>query len=318
MAFKFPSPVGGTLIKEDFAPSIVFATLYGFLVPLAAFRFLQKESRTTLLIAVTTFSIERVVIFSLRANQSRNVEKAASANLASYEQVTIGLGYIGICHALTGFLRVLLVNATRPEVNGGHGDANPTFESQPDRPRERFWYRRLAGLIFLGFIGASVPDLISGSIYSNAINSSSSASLVMVLRYVSSGLAFFMIMHILLVALVATREVRRIDKSATYVLMGLATLLAVVPLYRLAVMHNTTNSLLSQGPGSLSSPSAKALFYIFHMVPEWTAAALIFSLNSREIFNTGPFGDWRATDPKIKRGDLENSKTQAQSLEGSC
>ncbi|KAF8573532.1 hypothetical protein K439DRAFT_1625004 [Ramaria rubella] len=303
----FPSPVGGTLIKEDFAPSIVFAILYGLLVPLAAFRFLRKESRTVLLIGVTTFSIERVVIFSLRANQSGNVEKAASAGLASYEQVTLGLGYIGMCDALIGFLRALLVNSTRPEANGDQEHTNPT--PQPDRPRERFWYRRLADFLSWGFLGATVSGLISGSIYSKSINSSSSASHVMVLRYVSSGLAFLMLMHILLVALVATRSVRRINKSAVYILMGPVTLLATVALYRLAVMHNTTDSLLSRGPGSLSSPSAKALFYIFHVVPEWTTAALILGLNSRGIFNTGPFGDWRATDPKPKPEDLEKSKS---------
>ena len=55
----FPSLVGGTLVQEDFAPSILFAILYGSLVPLAAFRLLGRSSRTTLLIGTIAFGIER-------------------------------------------------------------------------------------------------------------------------------------------------------------------------------------------------------------------------------------------------------------------
>ena len=48
-------------MQEDLAPSILFAILYGFLVPLAAFRILGRSSRTTLLLGTIAFSIERPV-----------------------------------------------------------------------------------------------------------------------------------------------------------------------------------------------------------------------------------------------------------------
>ena len=55
----FPTPVGGTPLPVDFAPSVLFAVLYGILAPFAIFRFLQRRSRTTLLIGTLAFAIER-------------------------------------------------------------------------------------------------------------------------------------------------------------------------------------------------------------------------------------------------------------------
>jgi hypothetical protein len=57
----FPAPVGGVVYPPDYAPSILFATLYGFLVPLIIYRVLDKRSRTTMLIGTILFSIERYV-----------------------------------------------------------------------------------------------------------------------------------------------------------------------------------------------------------------------------------------------------------------
>lgn len=71
---------------------------------------------------------------------------------------------------------------------------------------------------------------------------------------------------------------------------------SVICLYRLAVMYNQTTSLTSLSPSSLNTPAAKATFYVFHMLPEWITVALLLGFNIREMFDTGPFGDWRAVD----------------------
>lgn len=55
----FPTPVGGTLLPTDFAPSILFAVLYALLVPVMIYRAWDKRSRTTLLIGTAIFGIER-------------------------------------------------------------------------------------------------------------------------------------------------------------------------------------------------------------------------------------------------------------------
>ena len=72
-------------------------------------------------------------------------------------------------------------------------------------------------------------------------------------------------------------------------------------------MHNTVDSLLSRRHGSLSSPGEKALFYIFHMLPEWLACAILLGLNVRQIFATGPFGDIGRKKKKKDARDLEDS-----------
>ena len=70
----------------------------------------------------------------------------------------------------------------------------------------------------------------------------------------------------------------------------------VIAIYRLSVMHNSMDSLQSMGPGSLNSSSDKVLFYIFHILPEWLSAALLFIFNARQTFSTGFVGDWRYHD----------------------
>jgi len=70
----------------------------------------------------------------------------------------------------------------------------------------------------------------------------------------------------------------------------------VIAIYRLSVMHNFMDSLQSMGPESLNSSSDKTLFYIFHILPKWLSAALLFIPNARQTFSTGFVGDWRYHD----------------------
>lgn len=75
----------------------------------------------------------------------------------------------------------------------------------------------------------------------------------------------------------------------------------IIPaIYRLIIMYHTTTSLISMSPSSLNTVTAKATFYIFHMIPEWMAVALLLGFNVREMFGTGAFGDWRGETPSQK------------------
>ena len=56
---EFPAPVGGVPFPIDFAPSILFAILYGLMVPVVVFRMVHPRSRNGVLIGTTVFSIER-------------------------------------------------------------------------------------------------------------------------------------------------------------------------------------------------------------------------------------------------------------------
>lgn len=68
-------------------------------------------------------------------------------------------------------------------------------------------------------------------------------------------------------------------------------------------MGNTTTSLTSTAPGSLNTTGPRVTFYLFHMLPEWIAIAVLFGFNVREIFVTGLFGDhrWRDETPEEKQ-----------------
>jgi hypothetical protein len=68
--------------------------------------------------------------------------------------------------------------------------------------------------------------------------------------------------------------------------------------YRLSVMWSRTTSLTAPNP--LNTPGSKALFYIFHALPEWLASTILLGDNVRETFETGLFGDWRLWDETEK------------------
>jgi hypothetical protein len=57
--YRFPSPIGGVAFPFDYAPSIIFAILYGLLLPLLGYRAFQKKSRTMMLSGSFSFGIER-------------------------------------------------------------------------------------------------------------------------------------------------------------------------------------------------------------------------------------------------------------------
>lgn len=64
---QFPAPVGGTVLPDDFIPSILFAVLYASLAPLMLYRVFNRRSRTTLLIGTIVFSVERHVASLLKS-----------------------------------------------------------------------------------------------------------------------------------------------------------------------------------------------------------------------------------------------------------
>ncbi len=75
-------------------------------------------------------------------------------------------------------------------------------------------------------------------------------------------------------------------------------------------MSNITTELTSQAPGSLNTPADKITFYIFHILPEWMAAATLFGFRMREIFQTGLSGDnrWRDERPDEREDRLEEER----------
>ncbi|KAG8909223.1 hypothetical protein FRC00_010498 [Tulasnella sp. 408] len=98
-------------------------------------------------------------------------------------------------------------------------------------------------------------------------------------------------------------RLKYLDKPALDAIIKLSITLAATPTYRISVLHYTSPSLLIQPappypPGSLTSASAKIIFYIFHAFPEVLVVYYIHCINIRAKFNTGPYGDWYQADAK--------------------
>ena len=72
----------------------------------------------------------------------------------------------------------------------------------------------------------------------------------------------------------------------------------MISVYRLSVMWLKVTSL--SAPSPLNTPSSKALFYVFHVLPEWLASLILFGDNIRKTFGTGLVGDFRLWDETEK------------------
>jgi hypothetical protein len=121
-----------------------------------------------------------------------------SKGMNAYMQGTIAIGFIAICQDVVKLLRTALVNSTlpSPDPDVSHPAESASESSTPsivtsedpeksreeDKPRQRYWYRRLSNLLHIGFLGALIPGIIGNSDYANAVNKSD-ATLVFRLRY---------------------------------------------------------------------------------------------------------------------------------------
>jgi len=302
----FPAPIGGTVLPDDFAPSILFAVLYAALVPLMLHRMLGRRSRCTLLIGTIAFAVERVIILALRAVQARSDSSRFSEGLVTYQQISFGMGFIGIASDAVKLAKCLLVNATYGPEKYPESPAAATKEvvvpppssDTPDQPKARSFYRRITGFVGLAFLGAVVTGIIANSNYSKDIDSQANADLTAKTRIASTAIAVglsFIVVHI---TIRGFQNLPRISKRGVAILGVVYTLMIVIGIYRLSVMWLKVTSLSAQSP--LNTPGSKALFYIFHVLPEWLASVILLGYNIRKTFGTGLCGDWRLWDETEK------------------
>ncbi|KAF5328866.1 hypothetical protein D9619_011724 [Psilocybe cf. subviscida] len=345
----FPAPIGGKIDNDDFAPSILFAVLYGLLLPLVAYRMLHRRSRTLLLLGSAIFAIERIVVFSLRARQARR--ESISRGLTTYMQLSFGTGFLGLANDLVNLLRCLLINPTYgsdkwPEAPGARtndDEVDPTDSSAndtnaesdyqhlypsedtlsmkllqhsmpppppgtPDKKKLRDDVRGWCGLCALGFLlGATVTSILASTWFSRGYDNQKRANEVQIFRYVSTGIMLALSgLMTYYGAVWGYTKLPRVNRMGCVVFMVLISLTSIVGVYRLTVMRLRTDSL--QVPGPLSTAWAKTAFYVFHIVPEWLFILILFSVNTRRIFGTGPWGDYRGKDETEKQRQKREAK----------
>ncbi|KAH7908424.1 hypothetical protein BJ138DRAFT_1012834 [Hygrophoropsis aurantiaca] len=313
--FAFPSPVGGVSLPSDFAPSVVFAVMYGLLMPIFIRRISNSESRAVLSISSIVSTTERIAIFSLRSMQSHDDAKRMQHGLLAYVQATFGVAFIGSAMDVVVLARCLLVNSTKgpiaPDSPRNYPSASPFSTETPpsstfqlvdggvpvDQPRKRRFYRRFTDIWKLIFLTATIPGIIAGLRYPSGITDPATADYIMTLRYVSSGLALLYIIFSAGVVAWIASKIPGTRRSQIIYLFAILACNASTAIYRLAFMYSRTTSLTSTAPGSGNTATEKATFYIFHILSDWGACALLLVPNVRQWFNTGLLGDYRSSDP---------------------
>ncbi|KAH6914499.1 hypothetical protein BKA70DRAFT_1369758 [Coprinopsis sp. MPI-PUGE-AT-0042] len=307
----FPSPVGGVGFPSDFAPSIIFAVLYGLLLPLLVYRFWDRRSRTYLISGTVLFTVERIVSFSFRALQAQRLGWRTSRRLAIYHQSSFGLSFISISADMVNLLQCLLVHPTYGYERYPESCAaatkdcalQPPAVGEEDRLEARRNVRRRLWFFWLAFFAASVPGMVAAWSYRGAMRNPDTAYRVFKLRYASSAVALFLTLIIAAAAVLSLLKQRRTGRSGVMILLTLTTLTSIVAIYRLAVMHNYTEALDSTGRGSLNSPGDKAAFYVLHVLPEWISNVIILGFNVRRSLGLAHGED---------RGREENAKERAK------
>ncbi|KAG0703251.1 hypothetical protein DFH29DRAFT_803726 [Suillus ampliporus] len=334
----FPSPVGGVPMTSDFGPSIFFSLLYFSLIPIFVARLHNKHSRAVVSINAIITVIERVIIFSLRAWQSRNPAERISPSLTTYMQVSIGLPYISIAHDVVVLLRCMYVNSTKgpadftdpqdspiaPSMSSSMHPLSPFHSAslhlsddilQHDDPKKRFFYRWFTDVLNLAFLAATIPGIIGNVHYSGGMDNASTANEVMISRYISSSIALSLILFAA-VLVVRARKLPKVEPIQAILLLIILACNASSAMFRLVFMYNRTTSLTSLAPGSGNTSSEKLTFYIFHMLSDWLAVALLLVPNIRSIYKTGMWGDWRAIDPLPQEQEWARKRREAKARRG--
>ncbi|TFK74019.1 hypothetical protein BDN72DRAFT_120929 [Pluteus cervinus] len=319
----FPSPVGGIPLAIDFIPSVLFAILFGLLIPLIIYRAYDRASRTTLLIGTVIFTIEHTILYSLRAAAAKT--EHTSAGLLTYMQADFTMGYVGISFDLVNLLRCLIVNSTfgsetqhqSPEIESRSLSRRyePQYEKlpegTPDHARRRFWIRRTCNILTLALLAGIIPGIISSGHYSSDIHNPTTAAYIGRLRYASAGVTLFLTLIILGITIWA-RFLPRVNVSAASLLSVLSSLVCVVAIYRLSIMEFTTDSLDSTALASQNQPVEKIMLYLFHSLPEWLVSFTFFAFNLRQMVGSGFFGDRRWKDETVEEKTKREAKEEVR------
>jgi len=318
----FPTPVGGAPFELDFAPSILFAVLYGLTCFTGIYRFAQPATRTFCTFGSLVLTTERIVAWSLRAKQAHKPYEDAWSGLTEYWQLTFGLGTFYLIDDIVKLLRSMLVRTTAPEegdnvplrsrskpdtgsdlIKSADWESQSTLPATPDEHQVHrlALYRKICGYTTLGAIIAMITAIVGGSQYPQAMNSAAMSDVVQVLRYVTSAVNVMLLAVVYTLALWAHNHVPGIRRSGTLVITWMSAILGVQNIYRLTVMHNRTTSITSLGPHSLNSTASKIAFYIFHAAPELLVVMALFGINARDMFSTGLLGDYKKKKRKCKK-----------------
>ncbi|KAH9916209.1 uncharacterized protein B0H18DRAFT_958911 [Fomitopsis serialis] len=318
----FPSPIGGIPFPHDFAPALLFTILYAIVVPVGIYRLISKRSRTLAIAGTVVFMIERVADFAIRAAEAEKPSIRTGVFFVSWLQSAYAMGFLSITGDLGNIARLFVMKTTEgtpftvqippaecaPRMEEEQPlttpmdpfrDASSSYSQVPtaeedvfeDEPRIRVWLKRIGLACILVRILAIGTAVVSGGAFYMGVVSVVQANIVQQTRYASSIIVLFLQMLALgeVVWALLTRPKRTPRRPALY-LCAMISVIMVTTVYRLAAMMSFTTSLTSMGPGSLNGPTAKALFYTFHVAPEWVSSTMLLVVNVRDMYGVNGKG----------------------------
>lgn len=173
-----PVLVGGVPSQVDFVPSIIVASLY--LLSLVSFIYRQFNPNTrvyTFCITSVSFSVERVVVWSLRAAQCYHQRPGdtLTIGLIIYQQTSYAIGFLSIANDIIAMARTTFTNTTLEDPARG----------SPDKPELRRKYRGMVDIYNLPYLVATVLASVAYGLMETALDRPSLADKVWVLTYVA-------------------------------------------------------------------------------------------------------------------------------------
>ncbi|KAH9834393.1 uncharacterized protein C8Q71DRAFT_711396 [Rhodofomes roseus] len=322
----FPAPIGGVPFPHDFAPALIFTILYAIISPIGIWRMVDKRSRTLAILGNVIICIERVADFAIRAAEAEKPSIRTTQFFVSWLQSAYAMGYLSTTTEVTNLARLFLSSTTEgtcpPPIkplpfdrqfsrtdseeqpltaSGPIEDASSSYSALPaieqegfeDQPRLRVVLKRIGWFILALRILALLAAVGSGAIYYNGLQSIIMAFVIYQTRYASAVLTLLIqviCLGLLLWSLIMRSK--RTPRGPAYFVCSMIIIIMIPTIYRLAVMNNWTISLTSTLPGSLNGPAAKALFYTFHIAPEWVVSTMLVAVNIKEMYNLA--GGWKS------------------------
>ncbi|KAH7100132.1 hypothetical protein BKA62DRAFT_265395 [Auriculariales sp. MPI-PUGE-AT-0066] len=293
---SIPTPVGGVPDASDRAACIIFAATYFVLLLVLVYRLCRKDSRTWLLSATLGLLLERIIAFSFRALQAFDSQRRYTGGHLQYIQMTFSIGYFQLLQDLVPMFRVLLVHGTSgPDIidpiheqsldetrSYDEKDSAFTNNTLVDDPVSRRRYRKTTEWFGLLMLVCTAPNIIQGVYYDIGLERQSIADAVQILRYVGASIFFAVTVGLAYWVFVKRNHCK--PEAGVHRLLQILGLLMIISVYRLVVMRFRITDMHDMGPTSQNSPLDKACFYIFHVLPEWLAIALMVVPNTRKAF----------------------------------
>lgn len=270
-ALRIPTPVGGIPNDTDRIPSVVFAIAWAALLPFAVRRIIRRKS-AVLLIGPCVLLVINTIMYCLRAAQAFELIKPTSTGFLIFMQGELANGFCSLMTDFIPLLKTIIDNAkvapVDPEAQGSPQAANR---------KTRYTPLQLAGIALAVTYFAAPGTLagVQGGFYRSGQKNQRSADAIQGMRYASVVLALLPLLVMAGVAIYNYISLPRIDKTACMRALTAISLCCVLAVYRLVAMSNHVPAIAFTGAGSLTSPVAKTLFYLFHCAPEVLAAALM-------------------------------------------